>query len=184
MTFDNLWERLVALQGHQFTTSGRGSRPGVSFTYTIHGGEMRVSNKNKSITLATVELAYERAVAMNGAVAGPKALGVFGASYLFPMFQAVHIITTTESKREEQKMPRRKGSKNLTIEEKIAAAEQRIAELKEQLNAAEAELEGLKSLRDEEKVKELVEAIGASGKSIDDVIAMVKGSIEPGAGWL
>lgn len=82
-------------------------------------------------------------------------------------------------------MPRRKGSKNLTIEEKIAAAEQRISELKEQLNEAETELEGLKSLRDEEKVKELVEAIGASGKSIDDVIAMVKGDgAEPGAEWL
>ncbi len=37
-------------------------------------------------------------------------------------------------------MPRRKGSKNLTIEEKIAAVEQRIAELKEQLSAAETEL--------------------------------------------
>lgn len=81
-------------------------------------------------------------------------------------------------------MPRRKGSKNLTIEEKIAAAEQRIAELKEQLSAAETELEGLKSLHDEEKINELVEAIGASGKSIDDVIAMVKGSIESGAEWL
>lgn len=84
--------------------------------------------------------------------------------------------------RRSAKIPRRKGSKNLTIEEKIAAAEQRIAELKEQLSAAEAELEGLKSLRDEEKVKELVEAIGASGKSIDDVIAMVKNDdVEPGA---
>lgn len=181
MTFDDLWDQLVTLQGRQFKTSGRGSRPGVPFTYTIHGGEMRISTKVKAITRATVELAYERAVALNGAVAGPKALGVFGASYLFPVFQTVGIITRNE---ETQKMPRRKGSKNLTIEEKIAAAEQRITELKEQLSAAEAELEGLKSLHDEEKVKELVEAIGASGKSIDDVIAMVKGSIEPRTEWL
>lgn len=184
MTFDNLWEQLISLEGLQFKTCGRGSRPGIPFTYTIHGGELRISTKAKTITRATVELAYERAVALNGAVAGPKTLGVFGASYLYSLFQAVRIITTTKSKREAQKMPRRKGSKNLTIEEKIAAAEQRIAELKEQLSAAETELEGLKSLHDEEKINELVEAIGASGKSIDDVIAMVKGSIESGAEWL
>jgi len=146
---------------------------------------MHVSNKNKSITRATVELAFERAVGQNGNVAGPKTLGVFGASYLFPIFQTVGIIRSIERKGEVLKMPRRKGSKNMTIEEKIAAAEQRISELKEQLSAAETELEGLKSLRDEEKVKELVEAIGASGKSIDDVIAMVKGDgAEPGAEWL
>lgn len=43
-------------------TSGRGSRLGVPFTYTIHGGEVHVSNKNKSVTRATVELAFERAI--------------------------------------------------------------------------------------------------------------------------
>lgn len=166
-------------------TSGRGSRPGVPFTYTIHGGEMHVSNKNKSVTQATVELAFERVINQNGNVTGPKALGVFGSSYLFPIFQTVGIIRSIESEGEVKKMPRRKGSKNLTIEEKIAAVEQRIAELKEQLSAAETELKGLKSLRDEEKVKELVEVIGASGKSIDDVIAMVKGDgTESGAEWL
>ena len=109
-------------------------------------------------------------------------------SCLFPIYQTVGlIITPTETIKDTEVtvMPRRKGSKNLTIEEKIAAAEQRIAELKEQLSATETELEGLKSLRDEEKVKELVEAIGTSGKSIDDVIAMVKGDgAEPGAEWL
>ena len=109
-------------------------------------------------------------------------------SCLFPIYQTVGLIiipTETIKDAEDTVMPRRKGSKNLTIEEKIAAAEQRIAELKEQLSVAETELEGLKSLRDEEKVKELVEAIGTSGKSIDDVIAMVKGDgAEPGAEWL
>lgn len=183
MTFDDLWEQLVALQGRQFKTSGRGSRPGVPFTYTIHGGEMRISTKAKAITRATVELAFNRATSSESGVAGPKALGVFGASYLFSVFQAVGLIHKFKNM-EGKEMPRRKGSKNLTVEEKIAAAEQRIEELKEQLTAAEAELAGLKSLRDEEKVKELVEAIGASGKSIDDVIAMVKGSVEQGAEWL
>jgi len=33
MTFDILWEQVVSLQGCQFMTSGRGSRPGVPFTY-------------------------------------------------------------------------------------------------------------------------------------------------------
>ena len=112
-------------------TSGRGARPGVPFTYTIHGGEMHVSNKNKSVTRATVELAFERAINQNGNVTGPKALGVFGSSYLFPIFQTVGIIRSIESEGEVKKMP---------IEEKIAAVEQRIAELKEQLSAAETEL--------------------------------------------
>ena len=131
MTFDILWEQVVSLQGCQFMTSGRGSRPGVPFTYTIHGGEMHVSNKNKSVTRATVELAFERAINQNGNVTGPKALGVFGSSYLFPIFQTEGIIRSVESEGEVKKMP---------IEEKIAAVEQRIAELKEQLSAAETEL--------------------------------------------
>ena len=103
MTFDILWEQVVSLQGCQFMTSGRGSRPGVPFTYTIHGGEMHVSNKNKSVTRATVELAFERAINQNGNVTGPKALGVFGSSYLFPIFQTVGIIRSIESEGEVKK---------------------------------------------------------------------------------
>ena len=74
--------------------------------------------------------------------------------------------------------------KNLTIDERIAAAQRRVEELRTQLSEAERELDSLNALRDEEKVKELVAAIGDSGKSIDEVIALVKGEAEPGAEWL
>ena len=75
-------------------------------------------------------------------------------------------------------MPRPKGSKNksaLTIDEQITQATARVEDIRVQLKAAEAELKKLETLRDEEKMKALMEAIAASGKSVSDVIAMVKG---------
>ena len=75
-------------------------------------------------------------------------------------------------------MPRPKGSKNkstLTIDEQITQAAARVEDLRVQLKAAEAELKKLETLRDEEQMKALMEAIASSGKSVADVIAMVKG---------
>jgi small-conductance mechanosensitive channel len=75
-------------------------------------------------------------------------------------------------------MPRPKGSKNkpaLTLDEQITAATTRVEELKAALTAAEEELRTLTALRDEEQVKELLAAIASSGRSIHDVIAMIKG---------
>ena len=75
-------------------------------------------------------------------------------------------------------MPRPKGSKNkstLTIDEQITQATAKVEALKAELEAAEAELKKLETLRDEEQMKTLMEAIAASGKSVSDVIAMVKG---------
>ena len=81
-----LWEALSQHQGEQFTTSGRGSAPGKQFTYTIEGGQMFISNKEKSITKATVMVAYNRAIQLQeteGCVSGPKKLNAPGAaSYL------------------------------------------------------------------------------------------------------
>ena len=75
-------------------------------------------------------------------------------------------------------MPRPKGSKNkstLTIDEQITQAAARVEDLRVQLSEAEAELKKLETLRDEEQMKTLMEAVAASGKSVADVIAMVKG---------
>ena len=58
---DGLWDELKKHEGATFTTSGRGSRPGISFTYTIRGGEMFVSTKTRFISKATVYRAYENA---------------------------------------------------------------------------------------------------------------------------
>lgn len=86
-TTENLWSAIVAFQGYPFKTS-----KGLSFTYKVKGGEMLVNRKEKSITKSTVGLAYERAVEMNGKVEGPKKLGVFGASYLFPVLVRLGMI--------------------------------------------------------------------------------------------
>ena len=52
-----------------------------------------MDRKEKSITRSTVNQAYRRAVELFGVVPGPKALGTFGASYLYPIFQRLGIIS-------------------------------------------------------------------------------------------
>lgn len=76
-------------------------------------------------------------------------------------------------------MPRPKGSKNkpaLTLDEQIEKLTQDITALKEQISDKEAELVRLKNVRDEEAMKELMATIASSGRSVADVIAMIKGS--------
>lgn len=85
------WELLKLLQGCVFLTA-----KGLKFSYRIQGGEMFISRKSKSITQATVFLAYNRAVELNGSVADPKQLGTFGASYLYPVFVRIGVITATD----------------------------------------------------------------------------------------
>lgn len=68
----------------------------MEFTYTIKRnragellGEMVIDRKEKTITRNTVLLAYEMArelMESEGCVSGTKKLGVFGASYLYPVF--------------------------------------------------------------------------------------------------
>lgn len=90
---DYLWQTLVRLEGCVFRTSGRNGKGGVKFTYSIKlrkdgtpGGELKVDRKEKTITRASVMLAYKKAKTMS-VVPGPKALGgIFGASYLYPIF--------------------------------------------------------------------------------------------------
>lgn len=85
-----VWESIVQFQNIVFTTSGRGSTPGLPFTYVIKGAEMFVDRREKSITRATIMKAYHRAVEI-GEVTGPKQLNVFGASYLFPIFKKIGV---------------------------------------------------------------------------------------------
>lgn len=84
---EKLWQELVYLEGCLFTT-----RKGLDFTYKIRGGEMLVDRKEKSITRATVMKAYGRVVELGGDVKGPKRLGTFGASYLYPIFLKMGLI--------------------------------------------------------------------------------------------
>lgn len=93
-------------------------------------------------------------------------------------------------------MPRPKGSKNKkslvvvdtveNIDEKIVAAESAIAALTEELKAKKAELKELNKSKveaekiaaekkaEEDKAK-LMEAIAASGKSVDEIISLLNG---------
>ncbi len=187
ITEETLWPLLAAHAGEVFYTTGRGSSPGVPFTYTIHGGEMHVNRKGKAITRATVMLAYQRASSMGGKVPGPKSLKVFGASYIYPVFVTLGIIHTTRksnqgdlSKKEEPQMPRPKGSKNRapqTIDERIEALEAELTALRETITTKETELAQLKETRDKELIGKLMDAIAESGKSVQDVIDMVKGDL-------
>ena len=102
-----LWRTIIAFQGYPFTTSGRGSRPGIRFTYEVsksgsaggrhyqgetvegYGNEMWIirdgQRSEKSISRSTVDLALK--MALEKEITGPKALGLPGAgSYLYPMF--------------------------------------------------------------------------------------------------
>lgn len=74
-------------------------------------------------------------------------------------------------------MPRPKGSKNrkaLTLDEQITAAQERVEKAKAELADAEEKLRALITLRDEEAMKELMATIASSGRSVNDVIAMLR----------
>lgn len=93
-----LWETLELLQGCIFYTTGRGSKPGLRYKYEIRGNEMFVNRKDKSITRSTVTLAFHKALEIQnqeGCVSGPKKLGTFGASYLYPIFIRLGVCTAS-----------------------------------------------------------------------------------------
>lgn len=115
-----LWRCIIAFEGVEFMTSGRGRNHtgAVAFTYEIsrvpesggkhydgadvpgYGNEMWIFTadgmKPKSISRSTVDLGYKKALelmALDGLVKGPRALGIPGArSYLYPIFVRFGII--------------------------------------------------------------------------------------------
>ena len=107
-----LWRCVIIFEGYPFSTSGRGTRLGVEYTYQVsrkggsggkpytgdsvqgYGNELWVvmngEKKEKSISRSTVELGFRKYLEVlekEGIVTGPKKLGVFGASYLLSLFQ-------------------------------------------------------------------------------------------------
>lgn len=88
-----LWETLRQFQGCDFTTA-----KGLTFRYVIRGNEMFVDRKEKSITRASVSLSFQKALEVQSVwncVSGPKKLGTFGASYLYPIFLRLGVIKRT-----------------------------------------------------------------------------------------
>lgn len=87
---NHLWQQMCELQGTTFYTSKH-----LPYTYQIIGNEMFVSRKTKSITRASVNAALTKllqCIRDGEAVSGPKKLGVFGASYIYPIFVAIGLI--------------------------------------------------------------------------------------------
>ena len=101
-----LWRCVVIFQNYPFQTSGRNGKGAVEFTYTVSkggrggrhyegesvdgwGNEIWVGiggvKKEKSISRSSVDLAFQKYLEKD--ITGPKQLGVFGASYLLPLFQ-------------------------------------------------------------------------------------------------
>lgn len=89
---EELWRLLTERQGCVFHTAKN-----LEFTYKIRGGELFVDRKAKSITQSTVYKAFYRALELEGKVSGPKKLGTFGASYLYPIFMELSIIEKKEA---------------------------------------------------------------------------------------
>ena len=82
-----LWQSIKQYEGMEFQTV-----KGLAFTYTIKGNEMFIDRKEKSITRSSVILAFQNLVRQGGIVSGPKKLGTFGASYLYPVFMKLELI--------------------------------------------------------------------------------------------
>ena len=91
-SIDNLWACIEAFAGYEFSTWR-----GLPFSYTVKGGEIFVDSKedSKSLTRSSVAMSLEKAkelMADPGYVKGPKKLGAWGVSYIYPMFLEFGII--------------------------------------------------------------------------------------------
>lgn len=87
LNIERLWEVMELYEAFPFYTMRN-----LEFTYIIKGNEMFVNRKEKSITKATAGRALGKAIELEGTVTGPKKLGTFGASYLYPIFLYFEII--------------------------------------------------------------------------------------------
>ncbi len=85
-----LWETLLLFQGYLFHTV-----KGKSFCYEVKGNEIFFNRKEKSVTKSTVNMAFEKVMDLQKegiVITGPKKIGCFGDSYLYPVFIRFGII--------------------------------------------------------------------------------------------
>lgn len=90
-----LWDAIVAFADYPFKTE-----TGLFMKYTVEGGEIFFNRKEKSVTRATVMRAFNQARLIQrteGCVSGPKKLGTFGASYLYPVFLRIGVCSNVPS---------------------------------------------------------------------------------------
>ena len=78
-------------------------------------------------------------------------------------------------------MPRTKGSRNkaaVSVDERIAMVTAEIESLQEQVKGKKAELKRLMAEKAEEDQKRILDAVAESGKSVDEVIALIRESTQ------
>lgn len=99
-SIDAVWALLQKHQQEVFHTT-----KGLPFTYTIRGGELFVDRRQKSITVSTVANALGKISALEEAgieISGPKKLGCYGASYLYPVLLTLGVIAAPAPGEAEQ----------------------------------------------------------------------------------
>lgn len=85
-----LWDAIIKFQKYPFKTA-----KGLKFTYELKGNEIFFTRKEKSVTRATVNLALDKVLELKSEgkeISGPKKLGCFGASYVYPVFIRIGVI--------------------------------------------------------------------------------------------
>lgn len=82
-----LWPAIEDLAGCPFQTF-----KGLKFFYEVKGKEIFITRKEKSITYSSVVKAFHVLLDREGMITGPKQLGTFGASYLYPVFESLGLI--------------------------------------------------------------------------------------------
>ena len=112
----NLWHAVCLFAGYPFTTSGRGSAPGKKFKYSVaeaggagghhypgeevegFGNELFIvqngEKSEKGISRSSVDYAFK--IATTSTVTGPKALKIYGSSYVYSLFVRFGLITPAE----------------------------------------------------------------------------------------
>lgn len=90
---EELWSCVELFKGYTFHTA-----TGLKYTYTVRGGELFISRKEKSVTKASVDKAYKKVVKEGFRVFNrPKDLGdLFGISYIYPLFYRFGLIDVPE----------------------------------------------------------------------------------------
>lgn len=86
-----LWKTLLLFEDYPFQTA-----KGLEFFYKIKGNEIFFSRKEKSVTRASVNIALKKAIELQRdgiVIKGPKMLKSFGASYIYPVFIEIGVIT-------------------------------------------------------------------------------------------
>lgn len=81
------WDTLVLFEGYTFYTAKK-----LDFSYRLKGNEMFVTRKAKSITRASIMISFHTALELGEKATGPKKLGTFGASYLYPILIHLGVI--------------------------------------------------------------------------------------------